>query len=84
MEKLTGTYLSAEYINYSGTLKRFKQSENQLQPIFEAFTNSLETIEILKERHSVNYKGEIVHFTPKLLNTQQFLIELLVEIRYIY
>ena len=32
----------------------------------------------------VNYKGEIVHFTPKLLNTQQFLIELLVEIRYIY
>ena len=39
-------FVSAFGINYSGTLPKVNKSENQLQPIFEAFTNALEAIKI--------------------------------------
>lgn len=36
-----------------------KKNEIQLQPIFEAFTNSLEAIRIYKKRHNITDNGEI-------------------------
>lgn len=39
-------FISGVGINYAGTLPKVNKSENQLQSIFEAFTNALEAIKI--------------------------------------
>ena len=39
-------FITAYGINYAGTLPKIKKSENKLQPLFEAFTNSLESLEL--------------------------------------
>ena len=49
------TFLRAFGISYAGTLPKIKKSNDQLRPIFEAFTNSLEAIRLsnngLKNNH---------------------------------
>jgi len=42
-------YLKGIGINYRGTLPKIKKKDDPLQPIFEAFTNSFESIELLKD-----------------------------------
>ena len=39
-------FITAYGINYAGTLPKIKKSDNKLQPLFEAFTNSLESLEL--------------------------------------
>lgn len=41
-------YLKAKGINYHGTLPKIKKKKDPLQPIFEAFTNALESIKLLE------------------------------------
>ena len=53
-------YLKAEGINYAGTIPKIKKSETPLQPIFEAFTNSLESIKILEKEFEHTKKGHII------------------------
>ena len=52
-------YIKALGIHYPGALSKIKKSDDLLQPIYEAFTNSLEAISILKSRFDVKMKGEI-------------------------
>ena len=39
-------YIKARGIHYPGALSKIKKSDDLLQPIYEAFTNSLEAISI--------------------------------------
>lgn len=45
-------------LSWDGILKSFKRSENLLQPLFEAFTNSLEAITMRRDKN--------VSFSPKI------------------
>lgn len=45
-------------LSWDGILKSFKRSENLLQPLFEAFTNSLEAITMRRDKK--------ISFTPKI------------------
>ncbi|MCD8101822.1 MAG: hypothetical protein LUE26_04530 [Alistipes sp.] len=53
------TYIIPEGLWFKGILSDIKKSSRSLQPIFEAFTNSLEAIKIREEVESEDYKGEI-------------------------
>jgi len=63
-------YIKARGIWYDTAIRGIKKKdENLLQPIFEAFTNSLEAINILKERHDNKEKGNVtisLFFTKNL------------------
>jgi hypothetical protein len=59
-------------INYTGALHKIKKSERLLQPLFEAFTNSLESIRLLKEKYNCFDNG---HITISLLLTHDLLSE---------
>lgn len=53
-------YIKGVGIWYRTELKTIpKKTDNQLQPIFEAFTNSLEAIRIFREKYKVVESGEI-------------------------
>lgn len=41
-----GEYISSEGIHYEGVLREIRRSKVALQPVYEAFTNSLEAIEL--------------------------------------
>lgn len=43
-------YISSEGLNWRGLLKGFPKATNLMQPLFEAFTNSLEAIDLRKKR----------------------------------
>ena len=49
-------YISSEGLNWRGLLKGFPKATNLMQPLFEAFTNSLEAIDMRQKR------GD--HFSP--------------------
>lgn len=40
-------YISAYGVSYTGALSKIRKSHDQLQPIYEAFTNSLEALKLL-------------------------------------
>ena len=67
-------YIKARGIWYETAIRSIrKKDENLLQPIFEAFTNSLEAINILKERHNYKDKGSIsisLFLTKNLLSKE--------------
>jgi len=67
-------YIKARGIWYETAIRSIrKKDENLLQPIFEAFTNSLEAINILKERHNYKNKGSIsisLFLTKNLLSKE--------------
>jgi len=52
-------YIMSHSILYGGRLPKIKKVSSPLQPIYEAFTNSLEAIKILKEMHGVVGNGSI-------------------------
>ena len=43
-------YLPSKGLNWRGVLKGMKKATNSLQPIYEAFTNSLEAIDLRKKK----------------------------------
>ena len=47
------SYISSDGLNWRGVLKGFAKSTNLMQPIFEAFTNSLEAIDMRKKKRDV-------------------------------
>ncbi|WP_074405801.1 hypothetical protein [Aquimarina megaterium] len=68
-------YIEAVGIYYPGALSKIRKSDNLLQPIFEAFTNSLESIRLLKERHKLDAKQSItisLYFTKNLFSKENF------------
>lgn len=52
-------FISGVGINYAGTLPKVNKSENQLQSIFEAFTNALEAIKIKQLEYPDSDAGKI-------------------------
>lgn len=44
------SYISSEGLSWRGVLKGFPKATNIMQPLFEAFTNSLEAIDMRKDR----------------------------------
>ncbi len=44
------TFIKAFGISYAGTLPKIRKSAEPLQPIFKAFTNSLEAISLLQNK----------------------------------
>lgn len=43
-------FIKAQGINYAGTIPKIKKSKNKLQPLFEAFTNSLESLQLVQNQ----------------------------------
>lgn len=68
-------YVEAKGIRYDGTLPKIKKNKALLQPIFEAFTNALESIKILKKRHNIlsTEDGIVIEifFTKNLPNIKE-------------
>ncbi|GGZ32401.1 hypothetical protein GCM10007049_27340 [Echinicola pacifica] len=60
------TYISGDSVYYEGVIRDVKRSKISLQPVYEAFTNSLEAIRI-KESQKVDFKGKI---EVKIFSTQ--------------
>jgi hypothetical protein len=60
------TYISGDGVYYEGVIRDVKRSKISLQPVYEAFTNSLEAIRI-KENQNQGYKGKI---EIKIFSTQ--------------
>ena len=52
-------FISGVGINYAGTLPKVNKSENQLQSIFEGFTNALEAIKIKRLEYPDSDAGKI-------------------------
>ena len=52
------TYISGDGVYYEGVIRDVKRSKISLQPVYEAFTNSLEAIRI-KEELNKDFKGKI-------------------------
>ncbi len=68
MELHDNTYIKTEGLLWEGVLKSVAKSPNKLQPIFEAITNSLEALALLKRQHSES-TGKIIvefHYTKTL------------------
>lgn len=65
------TYIRAFGINYAGTLHKIKKSNDQLQPIFEAFTNSLEAIALLTEKTDVGQISIQLKYNSNLFSKEK-------------
>ncbi|MDT0675116.1 hypothetical protein [Autumnicola musiva] len=66
-------YIKAYGIHYIGALSKIKKNDKFLQPIFEAITNSLESIRILKKKTGINRGPQInlkLYFTKNLLSEE--------------
>lgn len=62
-------FLKYTGLRWSGILKSIKKSSNQFQPIFEAFTNSLEAIRLRQEvgAQFTPYVKVVLNFSPSLI-----------------
>lgn len=70
MELQDNTYIKTEGLLWEGVLKSVAKSPNRLQPIFEAITNSLESLALLK-RQNPESVGKITlefHYTKTLFS----------------
>lgn len=54
---VTSSFITAEDLYYKSTIESIKKTDNHLQPVFEAFTNSLESINLLNRTED---KGKII------------------------
>ena len=43
-------YFRAKGIDYKGQLQKIQKSNNKLQPLYEALTNSIEAIKLLEDK----------------------------------
>lgn len=74
MEFKDNSFIIADGISYSGVLKDInKKHTNPWQPIFEAFTNSLEAIKIRKEFENFNGKITLKFYSDSNLFSKHFL-----------
>lgn len=64
------TYISGDGVYYEGVIRDVKRSKISLQPVYEAFTNSLEAIRI-KENQNIDFKGKIEIKIYSTQNTDQ-------------
>lgn len=64
------TYISGDGVYYEGVIRDVKRSKISLQPVYEAFTNSLEAIRI-KESQNPDFKGKIEIKIYSTQNTDQ-------------
>lgn len=72
MELHENTYIKTEGLLWEGVLKSVTKSQNKLQPIFEAITNALESITILK-RENPDSRAKIaieLHYTKTLFSDE--------------
>lgn len=72
MELRENTYIKTEGLLWEGVLKSVTKSQNKLQPIFEAITNALESITILK-RENPNSTAKIaieLHYNKNLFSDE--------------
>lgn len=72
MDFTDNTFMTKDGVYYPQIIREVKKSPNPLQPIYEAFTNSLESIESIK---STNYKGKITlrcYFSKDLYEGLEF------------
>jgi hypothetical protein len=60
------THISGDGVYYEGVIRDIKRSKTSLQPVYEAFTNSLEAVKI-KENLKKDFKGKI---EIKIFSTQ--------------
>jgi len=58
-------------INYSGTISKIKKNENSLQPIFEAITNSFESLKLKTNDTSIKTILISVNLSKNLFSDQQ-------------
>ncbi len=68
-------YMTGVGINYEGSLHKIKKSDVLLQPIFEAFTNSLDSIKDLKNKYNTTHKGSItinLYFNKDIFEQKEF------------
>ncbi len=65
-------YITAFGISYVGTLPKIKKSGDQLQPIYEAFTNSLESIRLLKDNKSRGKISVNICFKKNMFSNLEF------------
>jgi hypothetical protein len=65
-------YIKAFGISYIGTLPKIKKATDQLQPIYEAFTNSLESIRLLKDNKSRSKISLNICFKKNMFSTLEF------------
>lgn len=66
-------FISAQDLDYRGVLKEVKKSKRSLQPIYEAITNSIESIELYKRENTDFGNGEIeitLYFSKNLLDNE--------------
>ena len=69
MEKLN--LIEATGINYKGALEKISKSKEYLQPLFEAFTNSLESIKILTDNNFTDKNITLkINYVDKLVNDE--------------
>ena len=62
-------YFKAKGIDYKGQLQKIQKSNNKLQPLYEALTNSIEAIKLLEDDN----KKEIfikLFLVPKLFSDE--------------
>jgi len=67
-------FIVAQDLSFVGVLHDIKKSSTSLQPIFECFTNALESIKI-KQVSNASYKGEIaikINATETTVQTTEF------------
>ncbi|MDR0605958.1 MAG: hypothetical protein LBG80_16835 [Bacteroidales bacterium] len=70
MELHDNTYIKTEGLLWEGVLKSVAKSPNKLQPIFEAVTNSLEALALLKRQNPKSVGKVIIelHYTKTLFS----------------
>jgi len=62
-------FIQAYGISYQGTLPKIRKNKNQLQPLFEAFTNSLETLKPLDKSDKKITIG--LHLTKNIFSDEE-------------
>jgi hypothetical protein len=72
MKFKNNTYISGDGVYYEGVIRDIRRSKISLQPVYEAFTNSLEAIRI-KENKNKSFKGKIEIKIYSTQNTDQSL-----------
>lgn len=63
-------YIKGFGISYAGSLDKIKKNPDQLQPLYEAFTNSLEAIRQLNVDSENGWITITLSFMPNLLSTE--------------
>ena len=75
-------FIKAQGINYAGTIPKIKKSKNKLQPLFEAITNSLESLQLVEDQNfqkrikiQILLNKNLLSSEKEKFDFQEFLIE---------